>query len=143
MSKPIRVAVIGCGKLGSRHAHVYSKIHGVELVGVCDIIEHRAKEVAHECKSKAYQDYRDLLKNTDAASIVVPSGIHYAIAKEFLENQVNLLIEKPITTTLKDADHLLILAEQDNLVLQVGHIERYNSAIRAIKDVIKKPRFIE
>lgn len=143
MHKTIKVAVIGVGKLGLRHAEVYSKLPGVELVGVCDIIEHRAKEAAHQFKTHAYTDYRKLLKLADAASIVVPSHIHYALAKDFLENHTDVLIEKPITTHLADADHLLILAEQNNLILQVGHIERFNSAIRTIKDVIKTPRFIE
>jgi predicted dehydrogenase len=143
MDKTIRVAVIGVGKLGSRHADVYSKLPGVELVGVCDIIEHRAKEVAHRCKTRAFKDHHDLLKLADAASIVVPSKLHYSLSKDFLTNNVHLLIEKPITTTTEEADHLLILAEQNGLTLQVGHIERFNSAIRTVKNIIKTPRFIE
>ncbi len=143
MHKSVKVAVIGTGKLGARHAEVYSKLPGVELIGVCDIIEHRAKEIAHLCNTRAYKDYRDLLKKVDAASIVVPSELHYSISKDFLENRVNLLIEKPITTNLEDADKLLVLAKKNGLTLQVGHIERFNSAIKAIKNVIKRPRFIE
>jgi len=129
--------------LGLRHAEVYSRLPGVELVGVCDIIEHRAKEAAHQLKTHAYTDHRKLLKLVNAASIVVPSQTHYSIAKDFLENHVDLLIEKPITTNVADADHLLALAEKNNLTLQVGHIERFNSAIRTIKNIIKAPRFIE
>ncbi len=140
---PLKVAVIGTGKLGARHAEVYSKLPGITLVGVCDIIDSRAKETAHHLKIKSFHDYRDLLKKVDAASIVVPSHAHYAISKDFLLNGVNLLIEKPITTTLEEADALLDLAKEKNLIIQVGHIERYNSAIRAIKNVIKVPRFIE
>jgi len=143
MSKAIKVAVIGVGKLGLRHAEVYTKLHGVELVGVCDVIEHRAKEAAHQFKTRAFTDYRDLLKEAQAASIVVPSSSHYALSKDFLENNVHLLIEKPITTTLVEADSLLALADQKKLILQVGHIERFNAAIRAAKHVIKAPRFIE
>ena len=143
MQKLLRVAVIGAGKLGARHAEVYSKLPGVELVGVCDVIEHRAKESAHHCKTKAYKDHRELLSLVDAASIVVPSPAHHKISKDFLEHDIHLLIEKPITTTLAEADDLLSIASQRGLTIQVGHIERFNSAIRAIKSVIKVPRFIE
>jgi predicted dehydrogenase len=143
MSKAIKVAVIGVGKLGLRHAEVYTKLHGVELAGVCDLIEHRAKEAAHRFKTRAHTDYRELLKNVQAASIVVPSEHHYAISRDFLGHHVHLLIEKPIATTLEEADKLLALAEEKKLILQVGHIERFNSAVRAAKHVIKTPRFIE
>lgn len=137
------MAVIGTGKLGARHAAVYSKLPGVELVGVCDIIEHRAKETAAECRTKAFRDHRELLGLVDAASIVVPSEKHYEISKEFLSSGVHLLIEKPITTSLPEADDLLAIAHEKNLIVQVGHIERFNSAIRTIKSIIHQPRFIE
>ncbi len=143
MSKNVKVAVIGTGKLGSRHAAVYSKLSGIELVGVCDRNEDRARETAETCKTQAFTDYLDLLSRVDAASIVVPSHIHFEISKTFLENGVNLLIEKPITTELGDADKLLKIAKKKNLIIQVGHIERFNAAIRTIKSIVKKPRFIE
>ena len=143
MLKPIRIAVIGAGKLGTRHAQVYSKLPGVELVGVCDTHEDRAQACARECKTQPYQDYRELLGKVDAASIVVPSQHHHAISRDFLMKGAHLLIEKPITTSLTEADDLLQLAEKHACLIQVGHIERYNSAIRAVKDVIKAPRFIE
>lgn len=141
--KPIKIAVIGAGKLGVRHAHVYSQLPGVELVGVCDTHEDRAQACARESKTRAYQDYRELLGKVDAASIVVPSQHHHSISRDFLMNGAHLLIEKPITTTLAEADDLLQLAERHTRLVQVGHIERYNSAIRAIKGAIKAPRFIE
>ncbi len=141
--RPIRVAVIGTGKLGSRHAEVYSKLPGVELVGVCDTSEARAKEVAHRCKTRAFTNYRDLLKQVDAANIVVPSHQHYAISKDFLQAGVHLLIEKPMTTDLGHADELLKLAQERKLMVAVGHIERFNSAIRTISGILKTPRFIE
>ena len=143
MLKPIKIAVIGAGKLGVRHAKVYSKLPGVELVGVCDTHKDRAQACARECKTKPYQDYRELLGKVDAASIVVPSQHHHAISRDFLMKGAHLLIEKPITTSLEEADDLLQLAEKYSCLVQVGHIERYNSAIRAIKNVIKVPRFIE
>ncbi len=143
MNSPLKVAVIGLGRLGARHAEVYSKMPGIELIGVCDTHEDRAQEVADQCQTKAYTDYRKLLGLTDAASIVVPSEKHYALSKDFLNHGVHLLIEKPITTKLADADKLLALAKKKHLTIQVGHIERFNSAVRTIKGIIKKPRFIE
>ncbi len=143
MLKPVRIAVIGCGKLGSRHAEVYSKIPGIELVGVCDTHAEKSQETARRCKTKAFKNHQDLLKLVDAASIVVPSHKHYPISRDFIENGVHLLIEKPITTTLEDADALLALAAQHRTLIQVGRIERFNSAIRTIKGIIKNPRFIE
>lgn len=143
MNIPLKVAVIGAGKLGARHAAVYSRLPGVELVGICDVIEHRAKEAAHHCKTRPFVDHRDLLGRVDAASVVVPSSRHHAISKDFLNHSTHLLIEKPITLTLAEADDLLRLAEEKKCLIQVGHIERYNSAFRAIKNVIKTPRFIE
>ena len=143
MQKAIKVAVIGAGKLGMRHAEVYSKMSGIELVGVCDIHENKANESARHCRSKAYTDHRLLLDKVDAASIVVPSHKHHMISKDFLERGVHLLIEKPITTDLREADELLALAEKHRCLIQVGHIERFNSAVRTIKGIIKNPRFIE
>ena len=143
MSSPVKIAVIGVGKLGSKHAEVYSKLPGVELVGVCDSSESRAKEVAFHCKTKASTHFKDFIGKVDAVSIVVPSSKHFEISKEFLEHNIHVLIEKPITATLKEADELLEIAGKKNLTIQVGHIERFNSAFRAIKSVIKAPRFIE
>ncbi len=143
MSKPVRVAVIGAGKLGSRHAEVYSKMEGIELVGVCDTHPEKAQEAARRCKTKAFTDHRQLLKLVDAANIVVPSHKHHVISKDFLQNKVHLLIEKPITTTLEDADELLALAADKGCLIQVGHIERFNSAFRTIQGIVKNPRFIE
>ena len=143
MQKAIKVAVIGAGKLGSRHAEVYSKMPGIELVGVCDIHENKSNESAKHCHTKAFTDHRLLLDQVDAASIVVPSHKHHLISKDFLEHGVHLLIEKPITTNLDEADDLLQLAKKHHCLIQVGHIERFNSAIRTIKSVIHNPRFIE
>ncbi len=143
MQKPVRVAVIGAGKLGSKHAEVYAKMPGIELVGICDIHESKAKDAARHCRTTAYTDHRDLLDKVDAASVVVPSHKHHAVSKDFLEHGKHLLIEKPITTDLAEADDLLKLAERHRCLVQVGHIERFNPAIRTIKDIIRNPRFIE
>src|SRR3989338_4103587 len=143
MTKALKVAVVGLGKLGVRHAEVYSKLPGVELAGVCDIHDHKAYETAERLNTKPYADHHALFGRIDAASIVIPSHTHYQISKEFLEKGIHLLIEKPITTNLKEADVLLEIAKRKRLTLQVGHIERFNSAFRTVKHVIKTPRFIE
>lgn len=143
MKPPVKVAVIGLGKLGARHADVYSKMPGVRLVGVCDLHENRARETALACGTRAFTDYRKLLGTAQAVSIVVPSETHFKVSGDFLKNGAHVLIEKPITTKLADADKLLAIAKKKRLIIQVGHIERFNSAMRAIKSVIKNPRYIE
>jgi predicted dehydrogenase len=143
INRPTRVAVIGLGKLGARHADVYSGLSGVELVGVCDIHEDKASEVAERCKTRAYTDHKKLLGLVDAVSIVVPSESHYRVAKDFLDNGVHLLVEKPLTTQLADADKLISHAKRKKLLLQVGHIERFNSGVQRLKKLVKNPHFIE
>jgi predicted dehydrogenase len=142
MSK-LKVAVIGVGALGSIHAKIYSQLDNVELVGVCDIDDRRLKEISQEFKADGFRDYRKLLGKIDCASIVVPTKDHYAIAKDFLEAGVHLLIEKPITKTLKEADELLDIARSKNLTLAVGHVERFNAAVDAIQKLKGDIRFVE
>jgi len=139
----LKVAVIGVGKLGSLHAKIYSQMKEVELTGVCDIKAKVAKIVARQCNTAYYTDYKDLLGKQDAVSIAVPTSLHYKIAKDFLKAKTHLLIEKPITTVVKEADSLLSLASKNNLTLCVGHIERFNSAIEAFQKLKGDIRFIE
>lgn len=142
----LRVAVVGTGHLGSLHAKIYSLIQkkaGISLVGVCDIDKKAAKEVAKKYNTDYCLDYHDLIGKVDAVSIVVPTSLHYEVAKDFLKAGVHVLIEKPITKTLEEADELLELAKDKNLIIQVGHIERFNSAVRAVEPLLSKPRFIE
>lgn len=143
MQGKLKVAVIGAGKLGSLHAKIYSELNDVELVGICDINKKTAKAAARECSAAYYTDYRDLLGRVDAASIAVPTSLHYKIAKAFLEAKTHLLIEKPIATTVEEADVLLALASKNNVVLSVGHVERFNSAIEAFLKLKGDIKFIE
>jgi len=142
MSK-LRVGVIGVGYLGKFHAEKYARMPDVDLVGVVDADGEQAARVAEEVASQAYTDYHDLLGQVDAVSIVVPTPLHFDVSRDFLENDVDLLIEKPITTTLQDADALIRLAEDRGLIVQVGHLERFNPAVVALQDILKKPMFIE
>ena len=139
----MKVAVIGVGYLGRFHAQKYAKIDSVELVGVCDNDKQRADKVASELSVKAFYDYKELANIVDCVSIVLPTKLHHKAGKFFLLNNVNVLIEKPITSTVKEADELIKIANQNNLTLQVGHLERFNPAIIALKKRLKKPLFIE
>jgi predicted dehydrogenase len=138
----LKVGVIGVGHLGKFHTRIYQELPNVELVGVADI-NPKMKSIARKHKTKFYEDYKELIKQVDAVSIVVPTSLHYEVGKVVLEAGVHALIEKPITDNLEQADELLELARQKNLTLQVGHIERFNAGFRAVKDIAEKVRFIE
>jgi len=139
----VRVGVIGVGYLGQHHARIYSELPGVELVGVVDIDRDRAKEVAERYSTSAFFDYRDLFGKVDAVSIVVPTVIHRDIAGKFIEEGINILIEKPVTTSLKEAKELMEMANRKKVVLQVGHIERFNSAVVELSKIVDHPIFID
>jgi predicted dehydrogenase len=139
----VRVGVIGTGYLGSIHARLYSQIDTCVLAGVCDIQKERADTVAAEFHVPAYTDHQELFDKVDAVSIAVPTKQHYAIAKDFLQRDIHALVEKPFTTTLKEADSLIALARRHSLILAVGHIERFNSAFAATRKIIHEPKFIE
>jgi len=139
----VRVGVVGVGYLGQHHARVYSELPGVELVGVVDINRERAQEVARRYSTTPFFDYRDLFGKVDAVSIVVPTMLHRDIAIHFIEEGINILIEKPVTTTLEEAKELMEMAARKNVVLQVGHIERFNSAVMELAKIVDNPIFIE
>jgi predicted dehydrogenase len=139
----MRFGVVGVGHLGSIHAKVYSRLDNVKLVGVCDCNLERSLEIGKRFRTASYSDYEDLFDKVDAASIVVPTSLHYTVAKEFLQHGIHVLIEKPITKTLSEADELIEIAKEKNLILQVGHIERFNSAVMAAEPHLKAPKFVE
>ena len=139
----INVGVVGVGYLGSLHARVYSQIKNANLVCVCDIDKKRAKKIAKKYRVWYLPDYRTLFDKVEAVSIVVPTNLHYRIAKEFLENNIHVLIEKPITNTVAEAQELIDIAKSKDLIIQVGHIERFNPVVRAVEPLLKEPKFIE
>jgi len=142
--RKIRIGVVGLGRLGSIHAKIYSTLENVELAGICDSNENIARNTAETLKTNWSCDYKKLLDNNlDAVSIVTPTAFHYETAKFFLQNKIHVLIEKPITRTLKEAGDLIKIAAKNRLIIQVGHVERFNSAIQAIEKFSNKPRFIE
>ena len=141
--KKIRVGVIGVGYLGTFHAEKYTNMADVDLVGVVDIDQTRARSAAKRCSTSAFFDHKNLFGKVDAVSIVVPTVDHYRISRDFLENDVDVMIEKPMTTTLKEADELIQYAESRGLIIQVGHLERFNPAVVSLRNYLKKPMFIE
>lgn len=141
--KTIRVGVIGVGYLGRFHAQKYAAMESVQLVGVADIDGKMATQVGEECSTDSFTAYRQLLDKVDAVSIVVPTVFHHEMAMETISRGVDLLVEKPFTTTLDEADELIKLAEGKNLILQVGHLERFNPAVLAMRPLIHNPLFIE
>src|SRR5574337_1077438 len=140
---PIRVAVVGVGYVGQHHARIYSALPGVELVGVVDIDEARLQEVETGHRIQLCRDYREILDQVDAVSVAVPTLLHYPIAKEFLKHGVDVLVEKPIARSFAQADELVEIARGDDRIFQVGHIERFNGAVKALEAVVRNPGFIE
>ena len=141
--KKLRVGVVGVGYLGKFHAQKYHHMPDVDLVGVVDTDEVQGKIVADENGTACFQDHQSLFGKVDAISIAAPTPVHYAIAKDFLNQDVDVLIEKPITSVLEDADELIQIAESKGLIIQVGHLERFNPAVVQLEGKIDHPRFIE
>ncbi len=143
MSPPLKVAVIGVGALGVHHARIYSQLAQTELVAVVDILEDRAREVAakHECE--AYTDFHQILDKVQAVSLAVPTEQHSSIGSDCLRAGLDVLVEKPIASTLEQADRLLEAAVRHDRVLRVGQSERFNPALRAVLPFLKQPLFFE
>ena len=138
----IRTAVIGVGYLGRFHAQKYAQAAGCELLAVVDSRAEARESVAAELATRAL-DYRELLGGVDAVSVVTPTPVHFAIARDFLAAGAHVLVEKPITETAEQARELIALAARAKRILQVGHLERFNSAILAAEPHLRSPRFIE
>ncbi len=140
--KKLRAGVIGVGYLGQFHAEKYASLPQVELTGVADADPARAALIAQKLNTRFFSDPADLLGIVDVVSIVVPTVLHHRVAKQFLEQGVHVLLEKPITVTLEQADELIRLAKDKNCVLQIGHIERFSPALTVIKPLLKAPQYI-
>lgn len=139
----IRVGVIGVGSLGQHHARVYASLPEAELVGVVDAVPERAEEIAKKFWTDVYSDYTKLFGKVDAVSIAAPTTLHAEIGINCLKEGIHVLVEKPIAHTLEAADQLIQAARENNRILQIGHLERFNPAVVALRDIVKKPRFFE
>jgi len=131
------------GYLGRFHAQKYAAMKDVDLAGVADVDSRRAGEIARECGTTPFTDYRALLDRIDAASVVVPTVHHHEVALACIERGIDILVEKPITTTVAEADDLIARAAAKDLILQVGHLERFNPAVLAMQPLLHHPLFIE
>ena len=134
---------MGVGHLGGLHAQIYREMENCSLVAVCDIDKARLDQISSALNVPGYANYEELFGKVDAVSVAVPTRLHYKIAYDFLKHNIHALVEKPFTPNLKEADSLIKLAQKNKLILQVGHIERFNSAFAATLAIIKNPKFIE
>ena len=141
--KKMRTAVIGVGYLGRFHAQKYAALPNSQLVGIADPSETARTAVSAELGVPGHADYRALLGQVDAVSIVTPTPQHFAVAKEFLEAGAHVLVEKPMTTTVEEGVALVEAARRAGRALQVGHLERFNAAVQAVQPILTVPRFIE
>jgi len=139
----LRLGVVGVGYLGSIHAKIYREIKTCDLVALCDIDQTRLDEVSRALNVSGYLDYRQLFSKVDAVSIAASTKLHYQIARDFLKHNIAVLVEKPFTTNLNEADSLIKIAKHKKLTLAVGHLERFNSAFSATLKLINQPKFIE
>jgi predicted dehydrogenase len=141
--KKLKVGVVGVGHLGYYHASNLAAMPLVELAGMADVNEGRASEVASEFGTTPLCDYRELAPLIDAVSVAVPTSRHFEVASFFLGKKKHVLLEKPIATTLDDANELIRLSEENGVTLQIGHSERFNAAIETLRERINRPMFIE
>lgn len=143
MNSKIPVGVVGVGYVGKFHAEKYAVSDKAELVAVADVDGTQAKQVGQKLGVAAYQDHRELLGRVRCVSVAVPTRFHFAVARDFLQDGIDVLVEKPIAATLEEGRKLVRLADEKKLILQVGHLERFNPAIRRLEGVIREPKFVE
>jgi predicted dehydrogenase len=140
---PVRIAVIGVGHLGTHHARLLAGIDGAELAAIVDTRPERAAAAAEATGARALTDYRELFGQVDAVTVAVPTELHHEIARPFLERGISVLVEKPITRTVQEADALVAAAAASGATLAAGHTERHNPAVAAVLPLVSTPRFIE
>ena len=143
MVDPVRVAVVGSGYFGRFHADHYSRNPRAKLVAVVDTDVERARAVAKEFGAEPASDYRSIVGRVDAASVAVPTPLHYDVARDLIEAGIHVLVEKPLTDSVESGRKLADLAAARKRVLQVGHIERFSSAYRTLAKIIANPLYFE
>ncbi|MDI6853443.1 MAG: Gfo/Idh/MocA family oxidoreductase [Deltaproteobacteria bacterium] len=143
MTDKLKAGVIGVGYLGRFHAEKYAALPEVELVGVADLDPFKARNIADKLSTRAFDNYRDLLPRVQMVSVAVSTREHFAVARDCLTADCHVLVEKPITSELEQGRELIRLANERNLLLMVGHLERFNSAMQELQSRVTQPRFIE
>jgi predicted dehydrogenase len=141
--RKIRVGVVGCGEFGRNHARVYRELEQAELVGVLDLNKERAEQVAQEFGTRTFQSLEELQGVVSAASVAVPTVAHSEVGCRLMEMGIDVLVEKPMARTVREADELIGAANRNGRVLQVGHVERFNPAVLAVEPVVNRPLFFE
>jgi predicted dehydrogenase len=139
----VKVGIIGVGYLGTQHARILSYLERAELIGVADIDFKKAMVIGNRHGVKYYDNYEDMLDEIDAGIVATPTSEHFDISMKLLKEGKSVLVEKPITETVKQAEELVSLAEKNGLILQIGHLERFNPAVEALENLISEPKFIE
>lgn len=134
---PLRVAVVGAGRMGQHHCRVYSMLNNVKLVGILDIDSKRAEQTAAQYRCQVFKRPEDLIGKVDAVSIAAPSQFHFELGEYFLNHQIHCLIEKPLAITENECLKLIHTAETKNLILLVGHVERFNPALQTMAAMLK------
>ena len=143
MSESLRVGVFGVGSLGQWHARIYSELPRAELVGVFDLDPARCRDVAERYHTRPFESFDALADAVQAASVVVPTDRHYAIFERLAERGLHILVEKPIATSTEEAERMVRTARERDVILQVGHVERFNPVMRFLEEKLERPRFIE
>ncbi len=142
-TKPVKVGVVGVGALGQHHVRVYSESPAAELVGIYDTDKDQLESIASRHNTTAFSSMDELAKKTEALSLAVPTDKHFDVGTRLLNQGLHLLVEKPIAATTAEAEKMVELADSKGLILQVGHIERFNPVIRFLEGNLDSPRFIE
>ena len=143
MKPSTKVAVVGVGALGEHHARIYAQLPEAKLVAVVDTKAGRAHEIATRYNCRGFSDYREILDSVEAVSLAVPTCEHRSIGTDFLERGIHVLVEKPLASDLFEADRLIETQQKKGCVLQVGHSERFNPALQAVRSYVTRPQFFE
>lgn len=141
--RKVKTGVIGVGSVGQWHARIYSELPSADLAGVYDVRVPRAEKIAAKYGTRVYRDMEELALDIDAVSIAVPADKHFEVATLFLERGVHVLVEKPIAIRTSDAEAMAALAQEKGVILQVGHVERFNPVLKFLEEMLTNPRFIE
>lgn len=139
----LRVGIIGVGYFGTQHARILSYLEKVDFKGVADIDSNKSMVIGNRHSVPYYENFEDMLDEIDAGIVAAPTSEHFYIAEKLLKEGKSVLLEKPMTDTLEQAERLVALAKKNGLILQIGHLERFNPAVEAVKDIVKEPKFIE
>jgi len=139
----VRIGIIGVGYLGTQHARILSYLEGAELKGVADIDFKKAMQIGNRHGVAYFENFEDMLDVIDAAIVAAPTSEHFVISEKLLKEGKSVLVEKPMTDTVPQAEELVKLAKKNKLVLRIGHLERFNPAVESLPDIISEPKFIE